>query len=137
MWPLVYVVENRMLRTDAGLPAHPNIRGVQLDFNHVSGAHAPAFGHAVDERFVQIQYECLLRHTFSGLQINVRRLPPRDERSRGRRCSRVPRQRTSGGRRRFEMGRDVLLLGTAARAPSRGARRALFMLALPKRLVAV
>lgn len=137
MWPLMHVVENGMLRTDAGLPAHPDVRGVQFDLHHVSGAHPPALGHAMNQGLVQVKYKRLLRRMSIGLQVDVGWLAARDERPGRRGCSRVLGQSTGRGSRRFEMGRYILLLGTAARAPNRASRLALFMFALPEVLLAV
>lgn len=48
MRPLVHVVEYRVLRTDAGLSTHADVRRVQLYLDHVTRAHPAALGHAVD-----------------------------------------------------------------------------------------
>lgn len=79
MRPFVHVVQYRVLRRERGAAAEPDGR-VELDLDHMAGAHATAPGEAVYQRLVEVQDEGL--GSQSGW-VRVGRLPPGDQR-RGR-----------------------------------------------------
>lgn len=65
----VDVVEDGVLRTEDGCVRRgaDSDRGVELDFDHVAGGHAAAFGEGMDQGFVQVQDEGLLESRWPGV----------------------------------------------------------------------
>jgi hypothetical protein len=55
----VYIIQDWMLWTNASIASSPN-KCVELNLDHMAGAHAPTFGHAVDQGLIEIDDEGLL-----------------------------------------------------------------------------
>lgn len=108
MRPLVHIIQDRVLRPNARLPANAHVRRGQPHLDHVSRAHAPAFAHAVDERLVEVQYQRLLVASIGRLEVHVTWLAARYQRPRRGRRPGVFGERTDGRGRGFELGRDVI-----------------------------
>ena len=58
VWTLMYIVQYGNLGTKKH--AVPSDRTLKLDFDHMTSAHSPTFGHTVDQRLVQVNDESLL-----------------------------------------------------------------------------
>jgi hypothetical protein len=58
VWALVHVVQYRYLRTKNH--AVSSNGALKLDFNHMTSAHSPTFGHTVNQRLIQVDNESLL-----------------------------------------------------------------------------
>lgn len=59
VWALMHIVQYRNLR--AKKHAVPSDGTLKLDFDHMTSAHSPTFGHTVDQRLIQVDDEGLLR----------------------------------------------------------------------------
>ena len=53
--PLVHIVQDGVLRADAGLATYTDVCRAELDLDHVSAVHAAALRHAVDQRLIQVE----------------------------------------------------------------------------------
>lgn len=65
------VVEDGMLRSNTGLPAHAHIGCIQLHLDHMSAAHPATLRHAVDQSLVQIEDQCLLWRLSVRLEVDI------------------------------------------------------------------
>ena len=73
---LVHVVQDRVLRP--GRRRRALVCRVEPHLDHVPGAHAPALGHAVDQRLVEVEDQRLLVADVGGqfyVLVDVRGLP--------------------------------------------------------------
>lgn len=55
----MYIIQYWMLGTNASIASRPN-KCVELNLDHMAGAHAPAFGHTMDQGLVEVKDESFL-----------------------------------------------------------------------------
>lgn len=104
---LVDPVQDGVLRPQRRLASGPDIRLVEPYLHHVACAHPPALRHAVYQGFVQIQNQRLLMFPVCGFDVQIGRLPARDQRARRCGCLWVFCQRPGRRGRGLELRRYI------------------------------